>query len=64
MFLVLENNLLFQKTSLTLVTPNLMVESVLLARHFFIEFSFRFFQTLLYIWQVIPDYIPCLFGSI
>ena len=25
---------------------------------------FPFFQTPLYIWIVIPDYIPCLFGSI
>ena len=57
-------HLLFQKTSLTLVTPNLMVESVLLARHFFYKILLPFFQTLLYIWQVIPDYIPCLFGSI
>ena len=31
---------------------------------FFYRIVFPFFQTLLYIWQVIPDYIPCLFGSI
>ena len=64
MFLVVENNLLFQKNLSNSGDPKSNGRISTVGAAFFYWILLPFFQTLLYIWQVIPDYIPCLFGSI